>query len=1176
MKDRAAFGARVRELRLASGLSMKDFGDLVHYSKPQISRVERGLARPTTTFAAACDRVFGTGDELARAAAVLAIGVRRAEGEPKFDLPAGPRRLIGRDTEVEAVRRHLKAADGLRTAHACILYGMPGVGKTAIALWVAELMHDEYPDGRVYLDMQGYNLDHSPVGEDEALDRVLRRLGVSGELVPRSTEDRRALLRQKLAGRRVLLILDNVRNAPQVTGLLPPNGRSAMIITSRQALTALDAAEHRKVTALAPRDAVELFHWVARLSPESDERGDPAVVADIARICCELPLALCIVASRFRDNPVRRLEDVAARLADQTARLRELDDGVRSMTAVFDASYTTLSDAQRAMLSLIALHPGPRVDAYAAGSLAGVAPAAAEDLLDGLIRSGMLERHSSNAYRLHDLLRDHLRQPEVGILSESEAMAARRRLFDYCLHSVAAADTRINEHRYQVPLEPPSSAVTVQEFPDANTAKGWMDREVDNFLPIVQEMSERGESGACWRFVYYLRGYFYATKQWELMTACYERALESAGSQDHQVVAIVLNNLGLACAQLGRRDEAMRLYARARDEFVTAKDPYGEMNVVANHSWLAHDNGEYESARELARTAWNFYRGREQYSNAAIALDCIARCELELGLLVEAERNFSRAYEDFVALNFRDGDTAQLLSHLGETEFRLGNLEKAAEYYQQAIQLARSGEAPQEEAVAFEGLSRVATAQRRVVDADAHFAAAIALYEEVGAAENAERLRSERIAQSRETEMTSDSEGQPRASTKAVAGQSVRVLAVNDEWTSRNGGLSTLNRELCKALAAQGIEVYCSTPYASEDERRDAESVGVHLVHPPPALGAPESALSRLPGLPSGVVPDFVIGHGRKTGEAALWLVEDHFRDAKLLHFFHVISDRVEFEKEHGLGSDPMAAAEQRIQDELVIARRADLAIGVGPALYHYLRDRLHGSGAPEPLRFDPGFDMMEPALGPPPPSDTVRILLVGRLSLREARLKGLDIAARALGHVLMQRGPNDPEVELVLRGVEAGSGKALAASIQDWAEVASLRVVPRPYSADTATLSQDLHQAHLVLMPSRTEGFGLVGLEAIATGVPTLVSKQSGLGALLDEERAELSVELSPRVIPVTNNEQVDTLRWGDAISAVLNSPRPAFSAARALRVEMATKRTWAMAAANLVQAMKSLLGGS
>lgn len=1167
-----SFGGRVRELRVAAGLSTKALGDLIHYSKAQVSRVEQGQSPPTTTFAAACDRVFGTGDELARVAARRAIGDRRMSAEPRFDLPAGPSRLIGRDAEVEALTKHLKEVGGQQSAQVCVLHGLPGVGKTAIALWVADVLRDDYPDGRLYLDMQGYNPDSKPIAEDEALDRVLRRLGVPGELVPRSTDDRAALLRQKLVNRRVLLILDSVKSARAFVRLLPPNGRSAVIVTSRQPLTALDSSFHRQVRTLAPGDAAELFRSVAQLRQGSDERGDRAVIADITRLCYQLPLAVCIVASRFRDNPARRLEDVAARLADEAARPREFDDGVRSIAAVFAASCATLSDAQQAMLAMTALHPGPRIDAYAAGALAGITPAAAEELLDGLIRSGMLEWHSHNAYRLHDMLREHLRRPETGILSEGEAVAGRHRLFEYFLHTAAAANRRTNEHRYRIPLDPPSTPVTSPVFAEPEAGKKWMDLEADNFLPLLQEMAEHGHDTECWKFAYNLREYFYATKQWEQMIACFEQAHASAvRTDDHKAMGVTLNGLGLARGQLGERDNAMGLYEQARAEFVAVEDQHGEMNVVANHAWLAFESGDCQVAVELADTAWRFYRDEGQRFNAAIALDLIARCQLRLGLLEEAERHFLDALGEFTELEFRDGDVAQLLSYLGETELALGKVNTSGDRYRKAVERARYGGATREEAVAFEGLSIVAAVIGDLVDAAAHRAAAIALYEEVGANADVERLRAEgpvRLPPGQPSEQTGDT----REPVRTSARRRLRVLAVNTEWESRNGGLSTFNRQLCRALAAEDVEVYCSIPFASEEERRDAAATGVTLVHPPAALDRPETALSRPPLRLDGAVPDIVIGHGRKTGEPASWLVEDHFREAKRLHFFHVISDRVEFEKEHEIGEDPTDEAERRFAAEFQLASKADLAVGIGPVLHHYLRDRLHGSVNTVSLRLDPGFDVVQRRDELPPPSDTVRVLLVGRLTRREAKLKGVDLLARALGHACQYRGAHDPEVELVLRGVEAKEGKALADLVRGWAGSPSLRVVPRPYSPSVSTLTQDLHQASVVVMPSRAEGFGLVGLEAITAGVPTIVSKRSGLGALLEEKRGGLSVELTNRVLPVVDDEHVDTLRWGDALAAVLNYPKPAFATARALRDELSEKRTWAMAAKELIKSMHSL----
>lgn len=1172
MDDFAAFGARVRELRLAAGLSMEALGRNIYYSKAQISRVEQGLRPPSILFATNCDKVFNTDGELARAAAELNDDEPGSDDEPAFDLPAGPDRLIGRDTEVDALTECLKATVDRRAARVCVLHGMPGAGKTAIALFVAESLYDEFADGCVYLDMQGYMLDGRPVSADEALDRLLRRLGVAGEAVPTDVAEREALLRRRLANRRMLVILDNVRNSQQVSRLLPPHGPAAMIITSRQSLTGLGKVPLHQVGALVTDKAVELFRWVAQLQPGSDGRGDPATVATIASLCFNLPLTLCIVASRFRDNPARRLEDVAVRLADQDARGREFEDDLRSVAAVFAASCATLADAQQAVLAVLALHPGPHFDALAAAALAGATPDVAADLLDNLMRAGMLDWHSHNAYRLHDLLRDYLRQPLSALLSDAEAVAGRRRLSDYYLHTAAAADLRIDPHRYRVPLKAPATGVTVPDFQDKATAIEWMAREADNFVPMVLETSAQGEHTKCWQLAYYLRGYFYATKQWELMTTCFDQALVSARhSQDRQAIAVVLNNLGMANTQLHREDEAMRLYEEAQHEFAAANDPYGEANVVANHAWLAHDAGAYADALKLARTAWRFYRDREMYSNATIALDCIARCESRLGQFPQAEKHFLQALTDFEQLSFSDGDTAQLLSHLADVQLALGKKKDAEQRYQQAVVRASRGKATREVAVAFEGLSRTAAAQGRPIEAKRHKASAIDLFDEMGSTEDVDRLRAEAPAAAADDSGTT-SEQAPRLET--MPRRRLQVLAVSTEWSSRHGGLSTFNRQLCIALAAQRVDVFCSVPSASEAEHRAAEAAGVHLVHPPPALGSPESALSRPPKTTSPLQPDVVIGHGRVTGQAAMWLVEDHYRDAKLISFLHVIPDRLEFEKDHGADGDPMSVADDRSRTELVIAGRADLSVGVGPVLHHYLRDRLHGTGAAEPYRLDPGFDVVGQPAAPPPPSDTVRVLLVGRLNLREARVKGLDIAARALGNVLRQRGANEPAVELVLRGVEEGQGRELPTALRIWAGTPSLRVVPRPYSLDEITLQQDLRQASVMIMPSRTEGFGLVGLEAITMGVPTLISKSSGIGALLTEVRDKLSVELVNRVIPVTDDEQVDALRWSDVLASALNNSKPTFASARALREDMASIQTWEMAAAGLVKIIRTLTG--
>ncbi|MFL6126139.1 glycosyltransferase family 4 protein, partial [Actinophytocola sp.] len=394
-------------------------------------------------------------------------------------------------------------------------------------------------------------------------------------------------------------------------------------------------------------------------------------------------------------------------------------------------------------------------------------------------------------------------------------------------------------------------------------------------------------------------------------------------------------------------------------------------------------------------------------------------------------------------------------------------------------------------------------------------------------------------------------------------------LAIATEWSSGHGGLSTFNRRLCISLAQIGAEVFCYVPDATDAEVRDAAVAGVELIVAKRTPGeARGKSLTRLPALPAGTVPDVVIGHGRKTGPAAVRIVEDYFNGAQRVHFLHTIADHVEFDK---VGPEPgvMERGEERVEDDWELAKGATLAYGVGPVLYDRLCTGLLGySEARTPLRFDPGFDIAEPELNhnSPRSSRTVQILIAGRLGESEVDIKGLDLAVRAIAYLLELRDPREPEIELVIRGVPTGGETRLRELVDGWTDGKPVRILPRAYTARAEAVEQDMRRASLVVMPSRTEGFGLVGLEAIVAGKPVLVSGSSGLGVLLDDV---LPHNLSVRVVIPINRDSLDVRRWGEAIRSILMNPEAASATAVAVREIMARKRTWTMAAEKLLAAL-------
>jgi glycosyltransferase involved in cell wall biosynthesis len=387
---------------------------------------------------------------------------------------------------------------------------------------------------------------------------------------------------------------------------------------------------------------------------------------------------------------------------------------------------------------------------------------------------------------------------------------------------------------------------------------------------------------------------------------------------------------------------------------------------------------------------------------------------------------------------------------------------------------------------------------------------------------------------------------------------------VAQEWNSGNGGLATLNRSLCVALAAEGASVVCLLPSASPEECAHAAAHGVVLVEARSVLGGlPRQAMVRRPPLASGWVPDLIGGHSRFTGPEAKCLAEDFFPRAKRLQFAHIAPDEMEWCRQDR-ADDAGVRAEERTRLELALAADAYRAVAVGPRLHKLLRRDLSvHPGVPEPALLVPGFDPEPFRPRTPPPGEPVQILLMGRLE--DFEIKGVDIAARAIGRAVSLRGGSQrPEIELLVRGAPSGESAALRDRILGLAGDIDLRVTPRCFTTDRVSLDQELMRASLVLVCSRAEAFGLVGHEAIIAGTPVLISDRCGLSSLV--EHGAGSAKAAGPVVPVTRRLDEDVERWGYRIAAVLDDRAAAFRRADDLRRALAARWTWKDAAEQIL----------
>ena len=382
------------------------------------------------------------------------------------------------------------------------------------------------------------------------------------------------------------------------------------------------------------------------------------------------------------------------------------------------------------------------------------------------------------------------------------------------------------------------------------------------------------------------------------------------------------------------------------------------------------------------------------------------------------------------------------------------------------------------------------------------------------------------------------------------------VLAVATEWDSRHGGISTFNRDLCAALAAAGSSVVCYVPQIRPGEVERALGVRVALVEALEMAGSQDALLFQRPRLPSGFTPEIIIGHDRITGAASVALARDHYPASRRVLFIHTSPEEIEWHKEPREDSTSAERAAERKREQLGLASGCDLVVAVGPHLASEFGTDLHGAGnATRVMELTPGLPE-RPAnqLSTPPPA--IRCLVLGRVE--DYQLKGLDLAARALGRVVAAWKQGNPP-KLVVRGAPIGTDEALRERLGRDSAPTELDIVIRHYSADETEILSDLREASLVLMPSRKEGFGLVGLEAIACGVPTLISAQSGLAETLRRQAPELA---EGWILPVGNA----VTKWAERMEMLLTGRVDAFARAAALRGALATKLDWKRAVQDLL----------
>ncbi|RKT54141.1 ATP-binding protein [Saccharothrix australiensis] len=604
-------------------------------------------------------------------------------------LPADVRGFVNRLAELERLDKILLGdAKQPSTIRLAVITGTAGVGKTSLAVHWAHRVRANFPDGQLYVNMRGYD-PGPPVEPSQALEHFLRALDVPRGAIPVDLEAKASLFRSLLADRKVLVLLDNVATAAQARPLLPGTAECLTLVTSRSRLSSLmfrDGAHRLTLDMLTEPEAVTLLQEVTTDYRSGDE---PDQMAELARLCGRLPLALRIAAERAAREPMVPLDALAQDLRDESGLWQALagDDDSDAVRSVFAWSYRALTGESARFFRLLALHPGSTFSVPAAAALTGTTTAGARRTLDTLAGTHMLEPAGPGRYQFHDLLRFYAHDQARDEETDQDRASALRRVVTWYLHGADALKATLNPLAPRVELEPDDTlSVPYPTFATVADANDWYLAERPNLLAATQAAANGTFHDHAWRLaailhhVYRILG---PIDDWRITTEVGLRAARHAGNRNAE--AELLESMATVCVQTHQLDDGARYFdlclAACRETHdrlgeAAALNGLGHLNLRRRHLtearqlfdqclaiareldsdlWqavargnlgvTAYQMGDNTTAIELARQNLAFHRAVGNPLGQGDALHALARSYRELGRHSEALQSIDEAMQ---------------------------------------------------------------------------------------------------------------------------------------------------------------------------------------------------------------------------------------------------------------------------------------------------------------------------------------------------------------------------------------------------------------------------------------------------------------------------------------------------------------------------------------------------
>ncbi len=759
----ASFGELLRQLRNDAGLTQEELADAAQMSPRSVSDLERGInqtaRRESRRLLADALQLTGPEREAFEAAARGRVVTAGAVAATKT-LPRDIGSFVARETELADIA--LAASNGA-TAGVCVMGGMAGVGKTALAVHAAHLLAPQFPDGQIFLPLHAHTPGRKPADPSNALASLLRVTGVASADIPPDLETRMWAWRDHVASKKLLLVLDDAADSEQVRPLLPTAPGSMVLITSRRHLTALEDATAISLDALPSADSATLL---VRLADRQDLEASDSAITEIGKLCGHLPLAIGIMARRLHHHPTWSPADLVTELESARDRLAVMYAEDLSVATAFDLSYQDLTEPQQRLFRRLGLHHGVDLDAYAAAALADVSLDAAQRGLEDLYDRYLLAESSRGRFGFHDLIRQFAQDLAAGD-PPVERRAATDRLLDYYLHTARTADRYLGQRVPEVAVMPPAH---VPELATRTQALSWMETERLNLHASAQDAAANGRPGHAAAIPAAMHEYLRSQGHWhealaldllaaeaanhaegqlarahalcdladmQLLTDDYPAATASLGqalalyrTMGHRIgEANALTQLGTVELTAGEGNTASPTLAQALRLYTELGDKLGEANALTQLGTARRAVGDLAGASAHLGQALDLYQNMGDKLGEACALATIGTVQHLLGD-GQAVASLNQALEIYRTLGDRIGE-AGAVNCLGDVALAALDLPLARSHYDQAHAIAVRFAARKQEAHALAGLGRCSLSDGNTTPGIDLMRKALAIYQQI-------------------------------------------------------------------------------------------------------------------------------------------------------------------------------------------------------------------------------------------------------------------------------------------------------------------------------------------------------------------------------------------------------------------------------------------------------------